>query len=86
MVMYKRPELDTVNPPGQIRNEVTLGDYIARKNYHDAFDKVAEELGVKKKKLSFNEWLTVTYGGINALPAVIKSFMEAVWKAAQENM
>ena len=65
----------------------TLGDYISRKNYHDAFDRVAEEMGIKRKasKLTFDEWLTNTYGGVSTLPTEIKEFMIIAWKAGQQN-
>jgi len=45
--LYRRPELDTKNPPGQIRNDITLGDYVARKQ---------EFMREEAKKLSFEEW------------------------------
>jgi hypothetical protein len=32
---FKPAHKDTVNPPGQIRNELTLGDYIDRKTMED---------------------------------------------------
>lgn len=40
---------DPAKSPGQIVNDITLGDYLARKNWHEAFDQVASEKGLKKK-------------------------------------
>lgn len=75
---------DPAHAPGQIVNrpEQTLGDYLARKNWHDAFDKVAEEKGLKKKKLTYKEWadaMVAKYGFVNWQCA-------ECWKAAQENV
>ena len=52
-MIRKRFELDTVNPPGQIRNnlsvgqirnDVTLGDYIKRKQQPDYKEELREKL------------------------------------------
>lgn len=43
MIIRRRAELDTENPPGIIKNDITLGDYIDRK-YPET------------KKLTFDEW------------------------------
>ena len=46
---------DPAKAPGQVVNDITLGDYITCKNYHEALDRVAEEKGLKKKMFdSFN--------------------------------
>ena len=78
--------------PGQIVNrppEQTLGDYIARKNYHDAFDRVAEEMGLKRKqnKLTFDEWWSRQLPVYGDKPfEYMVDAAEAAWKAGQENV
>jgi len=83
---------DPTYAPGQIVNrpEQTLGDYLARKNYHEAFDKVAEEKGLKKKKLTFDAWWT-DYMHWQFSPDIgdnpeVKYRFAQCWKAAQENV
>lgn len=66
--------------PGQIKNDVTLGDYIERKS-----KSMEKRLEIQKKKLTFEEWLTLYYGGVNALPTEITNFMLTAWNAGREN-
>lgn len=64
---------DTNNPPGQIKNEITLTDYIQR----------VIEQETPKKKLSFDEWF-YRYNKEYGLPPA-QVVAEAAWKAGQEN-
>lgn len=70
MIMRKRAELDTVNPPGQIVNrpEYTLHDYLDRKY-------------PKENKLTFDDWWKINGIGGQGLYEIAKE----AWKAAQEN-
>lgn len=77
LVIRKRPELDTVNPPGCIRNDITLGDYVARKQ---------EYMREEAKKLSFDEWSSLPE--VNLLVGNIDELwilLEECWNAAQRN-
>jgi len=67
-----RPE----HMPGQIRNDVSLGDYIARKQRQDAFDAVAAE-----KKMSFNTWWELNYKNLS----MQYDDFAFCWDAAQKN-
>ena len=82
---------DPAKAPGQVINEVALGDYIHRKNYHDAFDKVAEEMGLKKKKMTWGQWYfeyckehPELLQNSNAVNIVLA--LQHCWKVAQENV
>ena len=87
---------DPTYAPGQIVNrpEQTLGDYLARKNYHEAFDKVSEEVGLKRppeKKLTFEEWFSQSGWAARNKPLMLdveslNKIMSSVWKAAQDNV
>ena len=82
---------DPAKAPGQVVNDITLGDYITRKNYHEAFDRVAEENGLKKKKLTFDEWYSQSGWAARKKPLMLdveslNRIMSSVWKAAQENV
>lgn len=82
MSMYKRPELDLINPPGQIVNDVTLGDYIARKQQQIAFEDVLQE-----KKLTFDEWWSQyapRHFSIDEANSV-KVYYKHGWEIGQEN-
>lgn len=82
MSMYKRPELDLINPPGQIVNDVTLGDYITRKQQQVAFEDVAQE-----KKLTFDEWWSQyapRHFSIDEANSV-KVYYKHGWEIGQEN-
>ena len=83
---FKKPahkETDPMHTPGQIKNDITLADYIERKTKHDAFEQVAQE-----KKLTFDEYYRQTKQELGRL-AMRKDGGRAmyyhVWKAAQEN-
>lgn len=85
LVIRKRPELDTVNPPGQIRNDITLGDYVARKQ---------EFMREEAKKLSFEEWFNTLkpefyqkYHRFNGDDFYVdwKCWFLEVWETAQRN-
>jgi hypothetical protein len=73
---------DTDHPPGQIKYEQKLSDYI---------DRVAKEDGVKKevsqkRKLTIEEWWRTQQENQTALWWNIKlEEASAIWKAAQEN-
>lgn len=58
--------------------DLTLGDYIARKQRQDAFDQVAQE-----KKLTFDEWLCQS--SFVEPDAGTYLWLKDCWKAAQEN-
>lgn len=58
--------------------DLTLGDYITRKQRAAAFDDVAKE-----KKLSFDDWLRRSSFVIP--DATIYDWLSDCWKAAQEN-
>lgn len=67
--------------------DVTLGDYIARKQQATAFDEVAKE-----KKLTFDEWHNQNrykWQFNNDVPSwvddVVDQTLVECWKAAQEN-
>ncbi len=72
--------------PFDNRPEKTLGDYIARRYTHEAFDRIAEEVGLKRpnvKKLTFDEWwdtAKMTYDKVFTKEA------REIWEAAQENV
>ena len=74
--------------PGQVSFKVdqTLGDYIARKTQHDAFNVVNVE-----KKLTFDEWYSQSGWAARHLQVSLddadsaKYIMRASWEAAQEN-
>jgi hypothetical protein len=73
--MYQSAHKNTKNPPGQIKYELTLSDYI---------DRVAKEDEVKKKvsekpKLTFEQWAK----GKNLYDY---ESMRAGWIAGQENI
>lgn len=70
---------NTKHPPGQIVNDITLADYIRRKNRHEAFEQVATE-----KKLTFDAWWFINR---THEPCWRLKEEEAwiIWKAAQEN-
>jgi hypothetical protein len=78
------PMHDTKNPPGQIRGDVTLGDYIKRKE---------EAINQGTQKLTFDQWAETKINnkdvftnlrGFNGMQVL--SLMEAAWKAGRENM
>jgi len=85
---------DAAKAPGQVVNDITLGDYITRKNYHEAFDKVSEEVGLKRppeKKLTFEEWFSQSGWAARNKPLMLdveslNKIMSSVWKAAQDNV
>lgn len=68
--------------PGHGFKEQTLADYIANKRRQDAFDVVAKEESLAKKKLTFAQWYPLNKNKIGF------NYEEArlVWEAAQENM
>jgi hypothetical protein len=86
---------ETKRPAGQIRHEVTLSDYITRKQ--DSFDRYPYLKSFKivdpaaKPKLTFDEWLDVSvpvYGTRREtwLQAGFSlDHMKMIWNAAQEN-
>lgn len=78
--LHRRPELDTKNPPGQIRNDITLGDYVARKQ---------EFMREEAKKLSFEEWAKkqgfLTKDGYWNLANNQEHVLKECWNAAQRN-
>lgn len=76
---------DPAKSPGQIVNDITLGDYITRKNYHEAFDKVAEEKGLKKNKLKFDDWWD-EHKWDNPCFRLTREEGFVIWKAAQDNV
>ena len=63
------------------RNDVVLGDYIARKQRDEAFDAVAKE-----HKLTFAEWYwDGPFGDTIENSKDKEYFALKVWRAAQEN-
>ena len=81
------------NGPGQIKNDVTISDYIERKQ--NSFDRypymkhsTAEPISETPKKLSFDEWWNeVVYTGRRRRHEFNASEEAArlIWKAAQQN-
>lgn len=65
-----RPETNVKNPPGQIKPDQTLGDYLHRK-YPEK---------VVQKKLTFDEWWHQ-----NNDEHTYYERDRKIWKAAQEN-
>lgn len=59
--------------------DLTLGDYIARKQRAAAFDEVAKEKKLTMK-LTFEEWLKTFADNNGCAPTLYE-----VWEAAQEN-
>ena len=88
--MNKRPELDIVNPPGQIDNSKeldkmvykkgTLGEYIDKTLKHEAM----LDRQWNKKKLTFDEWLKTVF--FQAPTPEAYDLAKDAWKAAQENV
>lgn len=70
---------DCDRPAGQIVNDITLADYIERKQQDMNFNEVAKE-----KKLTFDEWLKTT--NITPNDTLLYNWGITVWKAAQENV
>ena len=62
-----------------VKQEQTLGEYIARVTRRTAFDQVAKE-----KKLTFDEWFSLNSHKI--LFMTTAEYSNFAWKAAQENM
>lgn len=62
-----------------VKEDVTLEDYIHRKQRTAAFNAVAQE-----KKMTFEEWFK-QYNQSFGLPPAYE-VAEAAWKAAQENV
>jgi hypothetical protein len=83
-----------VGKPGQLVNDQTLGDYLARKRRYDALDTVALEKINAIKKLTFEDAvLPVVHKFFNDHDkrTTLKDyndvlFWQAIWKAAQENV
>lgn len=75
---FKPAHKDTVNTPGQVVNEVTLGDYIARKQRNEAFNQVKKE-----NKLTFKQWLKKS--SYVEPDETTYCWLEDCWNAAQEN-
>lgn len=77
--------------PGQIINDVTLGDYIARKTRYEALNAIAleKEAAASKTKLTFEEWWDeVVFDGNTRgyhWGHIPRESLHLVWKAAQEN-
>ena len=79
-LMFHKPAHKQIGPngPGQVVNDITLGDYLERKYPEET-----------KKKLTFEEWWNeVVYTGrprrleFNASEEAAR----LIWKAAQENV
>jgi hypothetical protein len=62
---------DTKHPAGQIRNDITLAYYIARKQ---------EAYSAVKRKLSFDEWWAKNW------PCEDVDMCRIIWNAAQDNV
>ena len=91
MIMRKRAELDTVNPPGQVINrDQTIGGII------DRIMKDESPREVEPKKLTFDEWLLVMLcqqmpqdawwwkeNGVNKHDEYF--IYKSIWEAAQAN-
>ena len=75
---------DTKNPAGQIRNDITLADYI--KSKQDSFDRypylkhgsIAEHR--HNAKLTFDEWWAKNW------PCEDEAMCRIIWEEAQENV
>ena len=63
--------------PGQIRNEITLGDYIANKSRHEAFSEV-------KRKLTFDAWWKLMPDDGGDISRFEEEFRNC-WNASKEN-
>lgn len=64
--------------PGQIKNDVTLGDYIERKS-----KSMEKRIGIQSaspKKLTFDEWFDAS-----GYSEYSRSICQAAWNTAQEN-
>jgi hypothetical protein len=76
------PMHDTKNPPGQVRGDVTLDDYIKRKE---------EAINQGTQKLTFEQWLDTKKIDIalydrDFMEAEVTFLLEAAWNAGRENM
>ena len=71
---------DPSKKPGQIKNDVTLGDYIERKTDNMNSKSVQKRLEIQKKKLTFDEW----WNKYNDDSLCFQSAKYA-WRAGQEN-
>lgn len=74
-MMHKSGRNDKTTPGASVQ-DVTLGDYIARKSEPP------------KNKLTFDEWLHHRFpAGVGyELGAWVEDYLEECWKAAQENV
>ena len=70
--------LGRIGEPGPGSADLTLGDYIARKQRQDAFDQVAQE-----NKLSFDEW----FRRVNAVYGLPPAYdlAKMTWYASKDN-
>ena len=73
------------NVPDSRTSEQTLGDYLARRNYHSALDAIAEERDLKKPRLTFDEWYQTNWQKCKTGTFDLQNTFELIWKAAQEN-
>jgi hypothetical protein len=70
-------QTDPAKKPGQIKNDITLGDYIERKEK------------AYTPKMTFNKWWRQNYKAwldYDDYSNLQDDLAKAVWKAAQENM
>lgn len=70
-------EDDPAKAPGQIRNDVTLADYVQHKMELTPVNQVASYL----PKMTFDEWYMKHFTWNESIRAVAK----VIWDAAQEN-
>lgn len=79
MIMRKRAELDTVNPPGQVvnRGERTTAVVVAAKE--QTLQHYLDRKYPEKKKLTFDEWWN------SYKPTMQYDDFQVCWDTAQEN-
>lgn len=63
-----------------VKEDTTLGDYIARKQRQDAFDSVANE-----RKLTFDKWYEQNQPPRFWTTGDFVNYLRLVWQAAQDN-
>lgn len=73
--------IPVVHMPANVpQSDITLGDYITRKQQQVAFEAVAAE-----KKLTFDEWYKINWKQCKTGTFDFHETLKLVWNAAQEN-
>lgn len=94
MIMRRRAELDTINPPGSITDRGERTTTIALESKEQTLQHYLDRKYPETKKLTFKEWWETEFYPANSyqLDGLLwtpsdetKRAAEEAWKAAQEN-